>query len=551
MTVKSIISVDVQAEAFEKFQALFDRYTDALHKTPDIWKKVGKQHSEIAGAAQKFLATVNKQNQQARDALETGDKQVKHLVQQDRLWTSMAKSTKSIASNILSATRSLLSWTGILGGIGGLLGAGGLWGIDRMAANIANQRRSSMGLGLSTGQQRAFQVNFGRAVDPDAYLGWINQIETDPTKAWSAYALGAAPTGNTENDAVRILKALRARAQSTPTNQLGLLPGQLGLSGVSTEDLRRLKSMSGAEFNQLVSGNSKDINALGVSDNVAKKWQDFTTQMERAGASILKTFVYGLAPLEKPLEHLSVAFTKFLEVLLKSDLVRDGIKNLSHWLESFSGEISAPKFLDDVKRFTSDVGDLADALHTITHPGEAIGKAWTSFREYFAPTPEGLKANSANFQRYLGRADVHFGLRPGMLEAVKQTERSGANAVSPKGAMGMFQLMPGTAKQYGVSDPFDIVQSANAAGKYLSDLQTKYNGDAAKTLAAYNYGPGNLDALLAKHPGNDWQRYLPRETSQYLMNAQPTLNAFQTPGVRVEIFNNTGGSASASASQLR
>src|SRR6185369_2034939 len=206
------------------------------------------------------------------------------------------KSTKGIAGNILSATRSLLSWTGILSGIGGLLGYFTFSGLNRLGDNASNQRRSSMGLGMSAGEQRAFQVNFGRLIDPDSYLSWVNSIETDPTKAWSAYALGAAQTATTEKDSIRLLKAIRSKAQATPTSQLGLLQQQYGL-GVSTEDLRRIKSMSGKEFDQLLSGNQRDIGALGLNDSTLKRWQDFSTAMEKAGAQITKVFINGLVPL--------------------------------------------------------------------------------------------------------------------------------------------------------------------------------------------------------------------------------------------------------------
>jgi hypothetical protein len=550
MTVKSIVDIDVNDSKFQNFVRQWDKYQKALEKTPNMWKTVNKEANAAANQFEKMAgaliaqATANSRNEEAARA------QGRHLTRSDQLWTSMAKSTKTIAGNILDATRSLLSWSGILTGIGGLLGLGGLWGIDRMAAGAANQRRSSMGLGMSIGENQAFRVNFNRVVDPDAYLGWVNQMETDPTKAWSAYALGAAPTGNTENDAIRILKALRSKAQATPTNQLGLLQQQYGLSGVSTEDLRRLKTLSGGEFNQLLAGNQRDIGALGISDPIAKKWQDFTNQMERAGDKIFKTFVLGLAPLEKPLEHLSEAAVKFLDTLMKSDLIKEGITKLADWLNNFSGEVGGEEFLSKVRAFTSDIGDLADAIHTVAHPIDSIVKpGWNAFSEFFAPSKEGLKGNSANFQRYLGRLDTHWGLTPGLIESVKGAENSGDDAVNKKsGAMGAFQFRPDTWAQYGGGgSPFDRVDAANAAGRYLSYLQKKYGGDVGKTLAAYNWGEGNLDKDIASN-GANWQKGLPRETRQYLMNAQPVLAGFNT--TRIEIFNNTGGSAQVSVSQL-
>jgi soluble lytic murein transglycosylase-like protein len=65
-------------------------------------------------------------------------------------------------------------------------------------------------------------------------------------------------------------------------------------------------------------------------------------------------------------------------------------------------------------------------------------------------------------------------------------------AVSRKGAGGLFQLMPGTASGYGVTDVFDPIQNANAGNKFLAAMYVKY-GNWNDALAAYNWGPGNFD----------------------------------------------------------
>jgi soluble lytic murein transglycosylase-like protein len=69
-------------------------------------------------------------------------------------------------------------------------------------------------------------------------------------------------------------------------------------------------------------------------------------------------------------------------------------------------------------------------------------------------------------------------------------------AISPKGAQGLMQLMPATAEQFNVDDPFDPRQSIEGGAKYLKQLLDKYKGDMPQTLAAYNAGPGATD--LAK-----------------------------------------------------
>lgn len=86
------------------------------------------------------------------------------------------------------------------------------------------------------------------------------------------------------------------------------------------------------------------------------------------------------------------------------------------------------------------------------------------------------------------------GTDPNELRAILSTESSGnPNAISPKGAQGLMQLMPGTAKDMGVTNPMDPVQNMIGGAKYWGQLKTRYGGDIDKALAANNWGMGNVD----------------------------------------------------------
>jgi len=67
-------------------------------------------------------------------------------------------------------------------------------------------------------------------------------------------------------------------------------------------------------------------------------------------------------------------------------------------------------------------------------------------------------------------------------------------AVSSKGAMGLMQLMPATAEQFGISNPFDAASNLDGGARFLKQLLTRYGGDLPKTLGAYNAGPSTVDA---------------------------------------------------------
>ena len=105
---------------------------------------------------------------------------------------------------------------------------------------------------------------------------------------------------------------------------------------------------------------------------------------------------------------------------------------------------------------------------------------------------------------------------PALVKAVINTE-SGWNsgAVSRKGAMGLMQLIPGTAERFGVGDPYDPAQNIEGGTTYLRSLLDRYNGDLSKSLAAYNAGEGAVD----RSGGVPWypetRRYVQKVTDAY------------------------------------
>lgn len=123
-----------------------------------------------------------------------------------------------------------------------------------------------------------------------------------------------------------------------------------------------------------------------------------------------------------------------------------------------------------------------------------------------------------DLREHIARCAGDYNIDEELVRAVIQVESGGkADAVSYKGACGLMQLMPRTAKMLGVEDPFDPVQNIEGGVKYLSRLTDKYEGDVEKALAAYNAGPARVDAKGA----------LPSETERYVRNVMALYHRYR------------------------
>jgi len=121
--------------------------------------------------------------------------------------------------------------------------------------------------------------------------------------------------------------------------------------------------------------------------------------------------------------------------------------------------------------------------------------------------PSAVRA-PADLDDIIDRASRTYGVDKDLITSVIQAESDfHPDATSPKGAMGLMQLMPDTARGLGVSNAYDPEQNVIGGTRYLKGLLERYNGDVKLALAAYNWGMGNLE----RSTGN-----LPEETRNYI-----------------------------------
>ena len=128
----------------------------------------------------------------------------------------------------------------------------------------------------------------------------------------------------------------------------------------------------------------------------------------------------------------------------------------------------------------------------------------------------GASSGSGSIAAMVQAAALQYGVDPQLALAVAQRESGlNPNATSSAGAQGVMQLMPATAASLGVANPYDPTQNIPAGVRYLASLLSSYGGDVTKAVAAYNWGPTNLNRAIAQYGGN-WLSVAPAETQSYV-----------------------------------
>ncbi len=126
----------------------------------------------------------------------------------------------------------------------------------------------------------------------------------------------------------------------------------------------------------------------------------------------------------------------------------------------------------------------------------------------------GVSRTRLELERWVYRLAPEYGLDPRLVIAVIEVESGfDPRARSPKGAMGLMQLMPQTARRFGVKDPWDPVQNLRGGMAYLRWLLDRFDGDLALVLAGYNAGEKAVERYRGVPPYRETRRYVQRITA--------------------------------------
>lgn len=169
-------------------------------------------------------------------------------------------------------------------------------------------------------------------------------------------------------------------------------------------------------------------------------------------------------------------------------------------------------------------GSMDNALWYIMGQGQQMyrGTEFSPLPVEGSYPPAGLSSETGagrDIDELISRASRAYGVAESLIKAVIETESSfNASAVSSAGAKGLMQLMDGTARGLGVSNPFDPAQNIDGGTRYLSSQLKRFGGEEKTALAAYNAGPGRIQRLGISNDLELMEKLhlLPKETQNYI-----------------------------------
>lgn len=538
MVAKSIIEISVDDSQFREFNSLFQKYQKQLSGMPEDWKKVvdviGEGGDEMGGFAKssksskEFLMiaaiqadAISKAMARATGVQDKFNTKAKDgAIQMNR----MSKFSKEMHKSIAGMSTILLKLgTAGVGGIGSAIGA-----VYGATSQLAGRNLQARGLGLKIGQTQAFDANFEKFGLSTSDLTNVSNSQSDVSK-WRAFtAAGLTPDQIQNEDAEQLTFdfAKKASGKYREWQKAGMPAASMaqayGFTDVlSLQQLRTGASYSDSDWQRAQEKEIEDAKKNAVNQGTADQASDVKAALKSDWAEVINAFDNQLAQAAGPLQKLGDAAAAAAISLL--NVAGPQAKSV---LDAVTG---APVPRADAQKSNTLAGALArlgynmrdlSTLGSIKSGQDAPVFKWDWHH------PFGSFGRSAQ----PAAQDQGGALSPqmaAMIDAQYQTEsRRGKDLISKKGALGPMQFMPDTWSEWGHGDVNNLKDSANAAARYDAFLMKKYGGDVRKTLAAYNWGMGNVDKDIngytdrqgSFHQGHgaNWENYSPKETQKYI-----------------------------------
>jgi soluble lytic murein transglycosylase-like protein len=163
------------------------------------------------------------------------------------------------------------------------------------------------------------------------------------------------------------------------------------------------------------------------------------------------------------------------------------------------------------------------------------------FEEVNSPLPPAVSsARAGDLDAVVSAASKRNNIDPDLVSSLILAESVfDPNAVSPRGARGLMQLMPGTAARMGVQNALDPAANVEGGTRYLGELLSRYHNDLSKALAAYNAGPDRVEQYHGVPPYPETQAYVARIINDFNRKKDVQRSPLENPGGKRSLNQNS------------
>jgi hypothetical protein len=549
MPLRSVYAVDIDDSKVRDFFSAFSAHREEVNSVGADWVKASQRAGTATQAVTDYLkqfgaefadlstAGIKAAKDQAAAMEEVSEAARKAATWQGKFGSAVtagtqqlgaaAKHAKGIAGDLAEGTRWLLKWTGISSGLAGLVGAGSLFGLDRLAAGVADRRYTAQGLGIgnSTNQQ-AFSLAYRRIVDPASFLGQIADARTDYSKRKTFTSLGIGEDQLNHLDTAQLGELVLQRAQtlwkSLPDHSQQTASA-FGLTDVlSIADLRRLLAADSG-LGKEGAENEKYQRQLYVPDRQQAAFQDFSVQLAFAGDKVANAFLdaFGNAHLPEELSKLSDSAASAITTFLEAPQLKIWLDDLGTGLKTTATFLASDQFNQDIGTFVTGIGVVAGALKSAE---DLIPDVYKKFLGIVPDPDKGTTQYNPDTGMSKGPGDLtwHFGAPPAGAKITGgggNTAPIGPGPNSPQSHTGFWGWLFGDHSKGGAPAAWTPPTTpGNVSGIRSATDPRGMENSLRQSAARYGFNPDDVVAL-ARAEGLGTQNYATMDKGAYSYGA--------------------------------
>lgn len=537
---KSVIDIEVKAEAFDRFNDLFKKYNDQLAKMPGQWNKVGDAASGSAASFDDIAESLNRAASAMENFADTQNKSVKdqdklnkHARDTEKTFGKIGNSVNNIRKGVGDTVKNLLG-LGIstLAG-GGLAALGGAFSVGALAGFAGDTRRQATGLGVTGAELKAAQTSYEKFVNVDQTLSAIAEAQADPSKQYAFATTGLdinkSPAQLIPDLLRRAGEVYRADPRGAATQLKAMGFGQFG---VGVEEARRADAMR-KEIDLAEKRNQKTQEQLSLQDKTLEKWQTLGITIDESKNSIKSAFLDSMQPLIPLFDDFTKSFTK------------ESIRNINDFFKSVN------ELVTGLKPLVEWVGETANTVSQYLPGKNETTTSWMKSANEWADknigkTPGEAMKKAVNFFTGKGWTSEESAAIAGNL---MQESSLNPSATNPKSGMkGLAQWDTSRRNDFAQWSGFPLTDPRATMDKQLEFInyeltqgKEKKAGAALKSAVGLEAKTRAFEGKYERAGGADMGNRLSYANAAYAAH----INSLRQNNVGLTIQNNTGGSATA------